>query len=599
MSTPSTASNPVLTLSDLGVDFDDFVTQFQTALINDPVWQGNLTTQTSETLIEFISTVATFAQGRLLRSYEDCFAETALSDDAILSIAQMQGLRISRYLPATVPVSLVSPVSVSLPPLTQFTSGSSYFFNPQQITLLANIPQTIYLSEGQIYSYTLNGLGQDRQTFTSLQDGFTISDQDVYVQINGVFIPKSYGTLWNYSGLPAFSDQTLHDGRLLIVFGNSGGLNGFFGSIPGINDVVTITYPITSGIAGNTLSTINKTIAIAGFSQISGTFLDNPSGGSNDKPVIAYKNAASGAFGTYSSAVTKSQYQAIIATFPGIVDAVTQAQREINPSDYRWMNVIRVSALTTSPWTQAQKKEFTDYCQTVTMYAAYFLWQDAIAVPRDVSLDVYCFNSAVPTLVQQNSITAIQNLFAPRPGILMTNFYVSDLVDAIFLGSPGLVSYVIVNSPTGSMIVTAPESPQATYTLLPTGGSLGSLVYAYGISTVLNTGEEGTPTNWVFPQIVTSVNTYGIQLNWPAIYNAQSYKIWGRSASSLGLLAEVPATQLQFIDDGSIVPSGNPPNAIADTPIRYNQLNNLTINVFYSERQQQIGGSNPSRSVTD
>lgn len=585
-----------LVLSSVTADFDDFVTQFQTALVNKPTWKGNLTTQTSETLIEFISSVGTFAQGRIIRAYEDCFAETAQSDDAILSIAQMQGLRITRFLPASVPVTLNSLSDQSIPPLTQFLSGGNYFFNKEELTITANTPLNTFLSEGKVYNYIMNGLGTERQTFVSQQDGFAVSNDDVYVQINNTFIPKTFGVLWDYDGLPAFADLTLSDGRLLIVFGNLGGKNGFFGSIPQTNDTVIITYPITMGLSGNSLITLNKTVTANGLPFVTGIFTDNPSGGANNQPIIAYKNVASGSFGTYSSGVTKSQYQSIISTYPGIVDAITQAQREINPNELRWMNVVRVSALTTSPWTQAQIQQFLDYCQKVTMYAVYFLWQDPIAVPVDVNIDVYCFNSAIPTQIQQNSIAAIQNLFTPRPGLLMTNFYESDLTEAIDNGSPGLISYSIVDEPTGSMIVTAPPSPQITYTLIPGAGSLGSLVYAYGISTVLTNGEEGTPTNWVFPQVVTTLANYAIKLDWPPVANAQTYKIWGRAAGSIGLITSVPATTLEFIDDGSITPSGNPPNSIADIPIRYIKLNSLTINVHYSERQQRIEGV-PTRTT--
>ncbi|MDN3069175.1 hypothetical protein, partial [Enterococcus faecalis] len=158
----------------------------------------------------------------------------------------------------------------------------------------------------------------------------------------------------------------------------------------------------------------------------------------NANPVVSYKNVASGGFGTYQSAVTKSQYQSIIATYPGILDVMTQAQREIDPSDYRWMNVVRVSALTASPWTQAQIQDFLNYCQKVTMYSTYFIWQDPIAIARNVALDVYAFNSANLLQVQQSVEQVIQTLFSKRPGLLMTNFYISDLVNAAMKSNPNI-----------------------------------------------------------------------------------------------------------------------------------------------------------------
>lgn len=603
-------ADTTLVLSDLTADVNQFASQFELRLQQKPTWKGNLTTQSSQTLIELISTVGAFAQGRLIREAEDEFAETAQSDSAIRSITTMQGLRMTRFLPAGMNVTLSAPNVVSLPPLTQFQCAGNYFFNREQITINpvtnpSGITVTLY--EGKVASYAMPGLGTERQTYVSKEGGFTVSDRDVFVQVNGVLIPKAYGGLWAFDGLPGYADITMSDGRLLLQFGNLGGntaqfgqLNQF-GTIPGVNDSVIISYPITKGASGNNLVTAGKSVSITGFPLITGVALANPSGGANDNPVIAYKNVASGGFGSYQSSVTKSQYAAMIATYPGIIDAVTQAQREIDPGDVRWMNVIRVSALTALPqWTMAtnaaQIKAFTDYCQTVSMYSTYFLWQDPIAMPRVVNMDIYVFNSAIPEQIQQAVTTAINNLFAPRPGLLMTNFYESDLIEAAFKSSPGAISYVNVNAPTGPMIVTAPESPLPTYTIIEGGGSLAQGVYAYGISTRLADGEEGTPINWVFPQVTSATNTSEIQLTWPAVFDAQTYIIWGRSAEAgIGKLIEIPAGTLTWTDNGSLTPTIPLDSSIAKVPIRYNSLQSVTVNVFYAERQQRYDSSDPTR----
>ena len=590
----STPAQTILTLSDLTADINDFTDQFQAYLQNNPTWVGNLTTQTSQTILELIGSVGAFAQGRLIRDYEDAFAETAQSDDAILAITQMQGLRITRYLPAQVSVTLTSPVTVGLAPLTQFQGAGSYFFNQQQIQLIENVPLTVTLCEGQVFAYVTPGLSTERQTFIGVQDSFIVSDQDVQVQINGVTIPKAFGGLWNFDGLPGYADSTLSDGRLLLQFGNLGGLSsvGQFGTIPQITDEVVISYPVTQGATGNGLLTMGKAATVVGFPGISGAFLGNPSGGSDNKPVVVYKNVASGGFGTYGSGVTKSQYLSIIATYPGITDVITQAQREINPQALQWMNTIRISAITSSTWSQQQIQEFLTYAQSVTQYAPYFIWVPPTAVPQTVNVSVYVFNSAVPSAVQAAVQTALINLFAAQPGILGTNFYLSDIEDTVKAAAPGLVSYVIVNAPSGSMIVTAPESPATTYTLVEEGGDLGPLLYAYAVSTTLINGQVGTPINWVFPQVTSTNNNYGVTLTWPAVVNAASYQVWGRSAGAgIGLMANIAANApLTFTDNGSITPTGSPPNTIADVPVQYNSLASLTVNVFFSERQQRLQG---------
>src|SRR5271168_4615825 len=211
--TATTVSQNPLVLSELTADVADFVDQFQSYLQTNPTWIGNLTTQTSQTLLELLGSIGTFAQGRVIRAYEDAFAETAQSDDAILAITQMQGIRITRYLPAQVPATLMSPTELTLAPYTQFQGGGNYFFNQEAITLMAGVSTPVNLAQGQMYAYTFPGLGTERQAWIGLQNAFVISDQDVQVQLNGVTLPKSYGGLWNFDGLPGYADLTLSDGR--------------------------------------------------------------------------------------------------------------------------------------------------------------------------------------------------------------------------------------------------------------------------------------------------------------------------------------------------------------------------------------------------
>lgn len=582
----------ILTLPDTTTDFNDFKSQFESFYANGTTWLGTLTTQTSTTLIDSMSTMGTFLVGRIIRASEDAFAETAQSDDAIRANAQAQGIRLTRFLPAQIPVILNSPTAAAIQPLTQFTAGGYSFFNREQLNLVAGA-NNVTLYEGKVQTYTIfGGDGSDLQTFFSAEDGFQVSDQDTRILVNGIFQPKALGGLWNYRGLPAYSDLTLSDGRLLVQFGTS-----LFGTVPQPNDVLVIQYVVTQGATANNISLDQKPVAISGFPAISGLLQGSTTGGANDKPVALYKNVASGSLGTYSSAVTKPQYLSIIATYPGIVDVVTQAQREINPRKLEWMNIIRVSGLTTSPWTQAQKDAFTKYCQTVSMYAPYFIWQDAVPIPRDVAVDVYVYNSADVNKVQSQATAAIQKLFNPRPGLLQTNFYLSDIQQAVVDANPGLVSYVIVTNPTGPMIVTAPPSPTVTATVLSSGGTLGPAVYAYSVSTTLTTGEAGPPSTWTFPQVQTGSSNQ-ISLSWPAVPGAASYTIWGRLGGSAGSLATVPATTLSFVDNGSLTPTGDPPNTISELPIRYNQLNTLQVNVKFAERQQRISPDNPTRLFT-
>lgn len=582
----------VLKLSDLTVEVEDYQAQFNIDLAQKGTWKGQLTTQTSQTIIEYISTVGALDAAKIIRSSEDAFAETALADDAIRSITTMQGLRMTRKLPAQIVVQLTSTVALTLSPYTQMTIGGIKFFNRDQIEIAANQTVNAELAQGTVISYMISGIGTDYQTFVSPEDGFNVSDVDTRVRINGTLIAKSLGVLWNFRGQPAFADLTLPDGRLNVQFGNSR-----FGSVPQTNDIVAITYVITNGSDSNGAVTQGKRLSIDGFPQVTGTATSNPGGGSGVKPVVVYKNVASGSFGTYQSAVTRSQYIAQVNTYPGIIDAVTQAQREIDPMDLQYMNVIRVSALTDSPWTQGQRQDFIDAMQRVTMYSTRFIWFDAIPLDRDIDIDVYAFNTATLSQVQTLSEQAIQNLLAPQPGILMTDFFESDLIVAIKKANSGQVSYVIVNQPQAPMTVNAPSAANVTYDVIPGSGTLGPLVYSYSVA-VTNAQDQGPPNFWINPQITGNATNNSIKLTWNEIPGALSYRVYGRQGGALGLITTIAAVNngppVSFIDNGSITPSGGLPNTLSLAPIRYNRLRNLTIRVHFAERQRKLDG-NPER----
>lgn len=580
----------VLRLSDLTVDFDDFVTQMNAYLSQQGVWKGQLTTQTSQTLVELAATIGVHDNARLIRFAEDAFAETAESDAAILSITAMQGLRITRMLPAQMLISLTSPVTVSIPPYTQFTVGGTMFFNREQLEILAGQTINTTLAQGQVFSVHLFGLGTPYQAWVSEEDSFVVSDMDTQVRINGSLIPKTSGTLWNYRGMPAYADLTLPDGRLNVQFGNAQ-----FGSMPQVQDQVTITYVITDGQNTNSLQIVGRSVSVTGFPQLSGSVLQNPTGGASQNPVQVYKNVASGAFGTYESAVTRNQYIAIASAYPGVVDAITQAQREINPMDLQWMNVVRVSILTNSPWTQQQQTEYLNELQSKSMYAVRLMLVDAIPIDRDLDIDVYAFNTATLSQVQAQSEQAIQQLFAPKPNILMTDFFESDIDTAIKKANNGQVSYLIVNQPVAPMYVNAPPAADILYQIIPGVGTLDERVYAYSVA-VTNDLEEGPPNKWVFPQ-VTSGNDNSISLTWNEVPGAVSYRVYGRTGGNLGQLGPViPAVAggppQVFVDNGSLTPTGGMPNTLDQSPIRYNRLRSLTIRAHYADRQARLSVHN-------
>jgi hypothetical protein len=117
------------------------------------------------------------------------------------------------------------------------------------------------------------------------------------------------------------------------------------------------------------------------------------------------------------------------------------------------------------------------------MYSTYMVWEDPAPIDVTVDISVYCYNSVPSTAAVRAAVTAaLTKLFTPRPGLLLTNFYESDLIETAKNAAPGQISYVVVNKPTQPMIVTAPASPATAFTIVPSGGTISPGVYNYAVS---------------------------------------------------------------------------------------------------------------------
>lgn len=577
------------TFSDLSADPSQFKADLENKLSQSSVWKGNLTTQVGTALVDSVAALGAFCQQQIMNAYINCFQETAVLDDAIKSIAIMQGTRLTRRLPASMKVILQSELNTTIPAFTQFLCAGHSFFNRDVIDLKAGETLETTLYQGNVFVKIFSGVGSELQSWVSDEDKFVVSDTDVHVLVNGDLINKAYGSLWNYKNIPAFMDGTTAEGRLLVQFGNTR-----FGTMPGINDTVTIIYCTTEGASGNNFTTVGSKISISGYSKVTGKSLENPSGGANQKSTLAYKNSTAGSFGTYGSAVTKSQYQSIVNTYPGVVDAFTQAQRERNPGDLKLMNVITVTGITTSPWNDEQKQEFCNWCQQQSMYSTRFVWIDATPVVRNVSVKVFCYNSSILSNVEQNASSAIRALFAPKSGILMTDFYMSDIITAVRNSDSG-IAYVVIEEPIEEMIVTQPSSPDISYEITESGGSLAPYFYSYGVVYVQANGTESKINAWCHPQ-VTKANSK-VKLLWKPVPSAVSYKVFGRKGESIGLLKTIQAKSAQidsktkkvyYEDTGADTPDTSQFTKYRMPEIKYNKLGTLTVKAEFADRQQRV-----------
>jgi hypothetical protein len=586
-------------LSTLQPDFEGIRSQLQSRLSTKDAWKGLLPTQTGQALLDFIATVGSSAQMKGLRFSQDAFSETAIAARAQYAIADTQGLRLTRKTPAslTVNISYVDPTrvgaagsganpSATIVAFTQFQGAGTYWFSTESVVVADGDTEAVTFYQGYVIDQTIQGPGYDYVTFVSPEKNFTVSDMDghVVVYANGDRQDVVRDGLWMHrndgGSAQKVLDRTTPDGRLKLSFGNDN-----FGYKPANTDVVRIIYAVTSGSDGNNISVtdakINPVTTLA--SGLTYAFVSTPTGGGDQPSPLTYKSLSASNFGNFDSAVTRDQYKNTALSYPGVVDAKTFAQRELDPTDVRKMNVIQLTLLTTSGWDALAKAAFLAYMQKSCMYAPIMYLNDPVAVPRTLRVLLRCFNWADATQCAADADDAIRALFALRSNYLSWDIAVSDITVAAINSNSG-IEYLDILEPTQDMIVSARPMQQPVLTTSDSYGTLPPALYSYAVYAEDANGKT-RPAN--FSSINVTDSGSHVTLTWDPYPGAIKYWIVGRYGAQGNIGS---TTDLTFVDDGSadplvVDPINNPTlPTLADYPILYNTLASLTIDVRYSER---------------
>lgn len=559
-------------------DFQDLANQLANVLSNTDTWRDRLTSSTGQTLVELISAIGAYDQYAIESGLQEAFPVSAKNDSSLYAIASMLGVRIARKSPAAISVSMsVAAGTLVIPPYSQFSGAGSVWFNRTAISLTTS-PATFTLYQGQVIVTTINGLGTDFQAFVSQEQGFTVSNTDVLVSMNNVQIPLLTSGLWNAKGTAGVQDATLPDGRLILLFGNL-----LYGTKPSVSDVVVITYVQTSGADGNQPVVNGQRLTYLSNTSVTVVGTSDPTGGASEPSAILFKSIAAPLFGAFGAAVTKRQYVSTVQGYPGVIDGITFAQREINPGSLKWMNVIKIILLTSSSWTDAQKQTFIDTVQDNTMYAPRVILEDPQPQTVNLQLRIFCKNTAPSlTQVQTDVANAMTSLFLPRPGYLGFDIHLADIISVAEQANTN-IDYVILDSPTAPVITSNNPMPAPTVVESSAGGTLvPGTSYVYGVS-YSNAYGNVIPLNFVSHVLGGGKNR--ITVSWSAQTGATGYFVWGRTTGfSAGLLASLGSGVFSWVDDGSVTAA---PPVLAETtsPIRYATLSPTpTISVEYSKR---------------
>lgn len=557
-------------LSTVQPDFESIRTQLEATLTNYSAWRDLLPSGTGAALTDWIAAVGANDQYAIEHAFRESF-RTARLDSSVLAQAILLGVRLGRKRSCSAQITLrkITGDSVTIPPFTQFNANDSLLFNREAITITGDIPVKVSLYEGEVRVQNLVGNGADYQLFVSADDRFTVSEVDVRVTLNDVLIPRATRGLWKLANSKGVQDTTTPTGQMLLTFGSAD-----YGSVPQTSDRLKIVYAVTRGELGQNAGLVGENVQCNAFRQVMGVAVTALTGGGNEKSPEFFRKLGPQLFAAQGGATTEGEYRAVAASYPGVIDALALGQRNVAPGDVRWMNMVQMCLLTSTPWTGAQWDTFERWFRDRSMYPVRLYRRDPTARVVDVRATVFCQGRGDLTAIRSKVTAQITRLFAAREGIIDSNIYLSDIQAAI-KGSDSAIEYAELDTPTLDVLVRADSPDKLTLTAVP--GTLPAGQYSYGVTTVTPQGES-LATNFTSIRLTAPG---GVAISWDSVQAGTSYNIYGRTPISLGLLANVVSAA--YTDNGSAVASSASPLVNGAGHV-YPSLGALELTVKYTDR---------------
>ena len=575
-------------LSTIHPDFEDLVAQLKVRLSGKASWIPLLDAGTGTILIEAVAATGTMLMGAIQNTYEEQNTDTAKLDSSLKAIARTLGVRLTRRTPASATVTLTlasQPSQYVIPAYSQFAAPGARLFNRTAIVIPALATSiTVTLYEGVVRVAEFTGSGQPFQIYYVNVPGFTISDADVKMTIDGQPYSVVTDAIWHYANSSTVTqyvvqDRTLPTGELELLFGNL-----LYGSQPSSTAAIVLTYVVTNGEAGNSLGFLGQRVVYEADPLVSGLSSTPLLTGANEPQAEIYR-ASPLVFAAYGRGVSLNDHEAIALQYSNVVDARFFGQRSIAPTVKDYMNVVYVYTLQ-SDSTQFTTPEFAAFKEWLLPKAMPldYVSKLAVTIPVVINYDVYIKGTGDPDTVRANINANVARLFTPRNGFLGRNMYLSDIYDAV-KDADSNIDYVIRNSPSTDIICRIDPPETLTLTPLVTGGAnlVPGNTYEYSVSAVNSQGETFASQ---FMQIILPSGFNSVRVSWTAVPGATFYRVYGNtSAAAYQIGADVPAGTLQRTDTVHSTVVTTPINLVNTSGLYYVTLSSLTLNLNFTVRK--------------
>lgn len=429
------------------------------------VWSDKDKSRLAMYATDALAGISEVNQTYLVFALREAFIRNARRESSVLAGARFLGQSLHRKIGSSVTASLRNTASYtkSIPAFSQFTIGNLDFYNVESVNIPSNQNRELMLRQGSIRVKSFD-LAQIDLTFPEIrlgEPGFVVSEQDVLVYVENkvslerrAFEPLTE-TIFHATDDNIFIPSTTEDGDFSMLFGD-----GNFGNRLNPNDRLVVRYVITAGASSN-IGSPGIRVRLVGDEDFTGQTTEPALGGSNEQDADTLKMYSPYIMESHGNLIRQDHWTGNIGNYPDVADVVVQGQREIDPDDPAWMNVVRVCILpkNSSSWggtnpnpISAQWNRFMAWAEVRKPKYIVIQKFNPEKLLVDIVLEAYIQEGQSRVEWQSRIEKSIVDYFTRQRGMLGRKLEPSDLDDLIKYDGdgnryPGL-DYVRIKSPT-------------------------------------------------------------------------------------------------------------------------------------------------------
>lgn len=423
--------------------FEEHVAAIMSRFDSDYVWSDKDKSRLSVFMVDALAGVTEVNQNYIVFAIREAFIRKARRASSVLAGARFLGQTLNRRVGSSVTVTLrnnsVDPKTI--PAFAQFSVGNQFFYNTESINIAPNEMKKLRLKQGtiRIKQFSLSTLDLDFPEIILGIPGFNVSMEDLMVYSQH----PAGGATVNYSELDAtlfqaksteaiYIHSTTDAGDVSLVFGN-----GRFGRRLDSTHNLYIRYVLTTGESGN-ISTSGVRVRYNADDSITGATDEPSTGGAEPQDADTLKLYAPYVHESRGDLIRHKHWVGNIGSYPDVADVVVQSQRDIDPSDREWMNVVRVCILpkSTSSWgggnpnpRSAQWMKFLEWAEAKKPAQLIIQTYNPEKIPTDIVIEAYVFQDQQRGEWEAKLTQAVADFFARKPGMLGRKLEPSDLDD--------------------------------------------------------------------------------------------------------------------------------------------------------------------------